>query len=74
MEKERRKGKYCTSECRIPKNSKERKKKAFLREQCKEMEGNNRMGKTRELFNKIRDYKRIFREKMGAIKERKVWT
>ena len=58
-------------------NSKEQqgeKKKAFLREQCKEMEGNNRMGKTRELFNKIRDYKRIFREKMGAIKERKLWT
>ena len=51
-----------------------RDKKAFLSDQCKETEENNRMGKTRELFKKIRDYKRIFHEKMGTIKERKVWT
>ena len=44
-----------------------RDKKAFLREQCKEIEENNRMGKTRELFKKIRDTKETFHEKMGTI-------
>ena len=47
-----------------------RDKKAFLREQCKEIEENNRMGKTRELFKKIRDTKGTFHEKMGTIMDR----
>ena len=46
-------------------------KKAFLSEQCKEIEENNRMGKTRELFKKIRDNKGTFHAKMGTIKNRK---
>ena len=46
-------------------------KKAFLNEQCKEIEGNNRMGKTRDLLKKIRDTKGIFHVKMGRIKDRK---
>ena len=48
-----------------------RDKKAFLRFQCKEIEGNNRMGKTRDLFKKIRETKGIFHAKMGSIKGRK---
>ena len=47
-----------------------RDKKAFLRDQCKEIEESNRMGKTRELFKKIRDTKRTFHVKMGSIKDR----
>ena len=47
-----------------------RDKKAFLSDQCKEIEGNNRMGKTRNLFKKIGDTKRTFHAKMGTIKER----
>ena len=47
-----------------------RDKKAFLRDQCKEIEENNRMGKTRDLFKKIRDTKGIFHAKMGLIKDR----
>ena len=47
-----------------------RDKKAFLSDQCKEIEGNNRMGKTRDLFKKIRDTKGTFHAKMGSIKER----
>ena len=45
-------------------------KKAFLSNQCKEIEGNNRMGKTRDLFKKIRDIKGLFHAKMGTIKDR----
>ena len=45
-------------------------KKAFLSDQCKETEENNRMGKTRDLFKKIRDTKGIFHAKMGTIKDR----
>ena len=45
-------------------------KKAFLSDQCKEIEENNRMGKTRDLFKKIRDTKGTFYAKMGTIKER----
>ena len=45
-------------------------KKAFLSDQCKEIEENNRMGKTRDLFNKIRDTKGTFHAKMGTIKDR----
>ena len=47
-----------------------RDKKAFLSNQCKEIEENNRMGKTRDLFKKIRDTKRTFHAKMGSIKGR----
>ena len=47
-----------------------RDKKAFLRDQCKEIEENNRMGKTRDLFMKIRDTKGTFHAKMGSIKDR----
>ena len=47
-----------------------RDKKAFLSDQCKEIEGNNRMGKTRDLFKKIRDIKGIFHAKMDLIKDR----
>ena len=47
-----------------------RNKKAFLSDQCKEIEENNRMGKTRDLFKKIRDTKGIFHAKTGTIKDR----
>ena len=47
-----------------------RDKKAFLSNQCKVIEGNNRMGKTRDLFNKIRDIKGTFQAKMCSIKDR----
>ena len=47
-----------------------RNKKAFLSDQCKEIEGNNRMGKPRDLFKKIGDTKGIFHAKMGSIKDR----
>ena len=47
-----------------------RDKKAFLSNQCKEIEENNRMGKTRDLFKKIRDAKGTFHAKMGSIKDR----
>ena len=58
-----------------------RNKKAFLRDQCKEIEKNNRTGKTRYRFKKIRDTKGTFHAKMGSIKDRNdtdltemVWT
>ena len=47
-----------------------RDKKAFLSDECKEIEENNRMGKTRDIFKKIRDAKGIFHAKMGTIKFR----
>ena len=47
-----------------------RDKKAFLSDQCKEIEENNRMGKTKDLFKEIRDNKGTFHEKMGTIKDR----
>ena len=47
-----------------------RDEKAFLSDQCKEIEENNRMGKTRDRFKKIRDTKGIFHAKMGSIKDR----
>ena len=46
-----------------------RDKKGFLRDQCKEIEENNRMGKTRDLFKNIRDTKGTFHAKMGSIKD-----
>ena len=57
-----------SSKERIPR----RDKKAFLSDQCKEIEENNRMGKTRDLFKKIRDTKGTFHAKMGTIKDRNV--
>ena len=47
-----------------------RDKKAFLSDQCKEIKENNRMGKTRDHFKKIRDTKQTFHAKMGTVKER----
>ena len=47
-----------------------RDKKAFLSDQCKEIEENNRMGKTKDLFKKIRDTKGTFHERMSSIKDR----
>ena len=47
-----------------------REKKAFFRNQCKEIEENNRMGKAKDLFKKIRDTKGTFHTKMGSIKDR----
>ena len=47
-----------------------RDKKAFLSDQCKEIEESNRMGKTRDLFKKIRDTKGTFHAKMGSVKDR----
>ena len=47
-----------------------RDKKAFLSDQCKEIEGNNSMGKTRDLFKNIRDTKGTFHATMGSIKDR----
>jgi len=47
-----------------------RDKKAFLSDQCKEIEENNRMGKTRDPFKKLRDIKETFHAKMGSIKDR----
>ena len=51
-----------------------RDKKAFFSDPCKEIEQNNRMGKTRDLFKKIRDTKGTFHAKMGSIKDRNAWT
>ena len=51
-----------------------RDKKAFLNDHCKEIEENNRMGKTRDLFKKIRDTKGTFYAKMGIIRTEVVWT
>ena len=47
-----------------------RDKKAFLRDQCKEIEENNRMGKTKDLFKEIRDTKGTFHTKVGTIRDR----
>ena len=58
--KQRRKGKIYSFECRVPKNSNE---KDFLSNQSKKIEENNRTGKTRDLFKKIRDTKGTFHEK-----------
>ena len=68
-EKQRRKGKIQASECRVTNNSKER-EESLLNDQCQGIEENNRMGKTRDLFKKIRDTKGIFHAKMDSIKDR----
>ena len=67
--KQRRKEKIYPFECRVPKKAR-RDKKAFFRDQCKEIEENNRMENTRDLFKKIRDTKGTFHGKMGSIKDR----
>ena len=64
-----RKGKIYPFECRVSRIAR-RDKKFFLSDQCKEIEEKNRMRKTRDLFKKIKDTKRIFHPKMGSIKER----
>ena len=51
-----------------------RDKRAFFSDQCKEIEENNRVGKTRDLFKKIRDTKGTFHAKMGLIKTEMLWT
>ena len=51
-----------------------RDKKGFLSDQCKEIGENNRMGKTRDLFKKIRDTKGTFHAKMGSIRTEMVWA
>ena len=63
------KGKLFLFECRVPKNSR-RDKKAFLRNQCKEIEEDKGMEKTRVLFKKIRDIKGRFHAKMVSVKDR----
>ena len=55
---------------RLNKKIAKRDKKVFLSDQCKEIEGKNRMGKNRDLFKKIRDTKGTFHAKMGTIKDR----
>ena len=67
--KQRRKGEIYPFECRVAKNSRGD-KKVFLSDQCKEIEENNRMGKTRDPFKRIRDTKGTFYAKMGSIKDR----
>ena len=69
--RQRKKGKIHSFESRVPKNTR-RDKKAFLSDQCKEIEGNNKMGKTRDLFKKIRDTKGTVHANMGSIKDRNV--
>ena len=68
-EKQRRKGKIQHLNAEFQKTAR-RDKKAFLSDQCKEIEENNRMGKTRDLFKKIRDTKGTFHAKMSTIKDR----
>ena len=68
-EKQRRKGKIYTFECRVQRKTR-KDKIAFFGDQYKETEENNRMGKTRYLFQKIRDTKGTFHAKMGSIKDR----
>ena len=67
-EKQRRKGKIYPFQ-RIAR----RNKKAFLSDQCREIAENNGMGKTRDLFNKIRDTRGTFHAKMGTIKDRNLY-
>ena len=68
-EKQRRKGKIQHLNTEFQRIAR-RDKKAFLSDQCEEIEENNRMGKTRDLFKKIRDTKGTFHAKIGSIKDR----
>ena len=70
-ERQRRKDKIYPFEFRVPKIAR-RDKKAFLSNKCKEIEKNNRMGKSKDLFKKIRDTKGIFHAKMGSIQDRTI--
>ena len=67
--KKRRKGKINAFNAEFQRTAR-RDKKAFLSDQCKEIQENNRMGKIRDLFKKIRDTKGTFHAKMGLIKDR----
>ena len=67
--KQRRKGKIYPFECRVQRKAR-RDKKAFLSNQCKEIQENNRMGKTRDILNKIRDTKGTLHAKMCSIKQK----
>ena len=67
-EKQRGKGEIYATECSSRKTKGD--KKALLSEQCKEIEENSRLGKTRNLFKKIGDTKRTFHEKIGTIKDK----
>ena len=68
-EKQRRKERYKHLNAEFQRTAR-RDKKAFLSDQCKEIEENNKMGKTRDLFKKIRDTKETFHAKVGSIKNR----
>ena len=68
-ERQKRKGRYTHLNAEFQRIAR-RNKKAFLSDQCKEIEANNRMGKTRVLLKKIRDTKGRFHAKMGSIKDR----
>ena len=68
-EKQRRKGKYKHLNADFQRRAR-RDKKAFLSDQCKEIEENNRIAKTKDVFKKIRDTKGTFHAKMGTIKDR----
>ena len=70
MQKAKEKRKAYPSECRVPKNRKKRFLKSLPSDQCKEIEENIRMIKTRDLFKEIRDREGMFQAKMGTIKER----
>ena len=70
-ERQRRKGKIHQLNAEFQKIAR-RNKKAFLSEQCKEIEKNKRMGKTRDLLKKTRDTKGTFQAKMGTIKDRNI--
>ena len=72
-EKQRRKERYKHLNAEFQRIAR-RDKKAFLRDQCKEIEENNRMGKTRDRFKKIRDTKETFHAKVGSIKTDMLWT
>ena len=65
--RQRRKGKIYPFECRVPRTVR-RDKKAFLSDKSKEIEENNRMGKTRDVFKKTRDTKGTFHAKLGIIR------
>ena len=67
--KQRRKGKYINLNAEFQRIAR-RDKKAFISDHCKEIEENNRMGKARDLFKKIRDTKGKFQAKIGAINDR----
>ena len=64
------KGKTYPTECRVPRIAR-KDKKAFLNEQCKEIEENNRMKMTRDLSKKIAQFKGVFQARMGMIKDKK---